>query len=118
MNQKNPPTSSSRLAAIVSMTATSLPKIDVDGRSIMPASGEAIANPADGSNEGRMFRVVAELLPNAAHEHVDGPVVRLCFHPAHGLDDAISGQDTPAVSYKQAEQLELGRRQRKRPPRE
>src|SRR5262249_57509285 len=104
------------LAAMVSMTPTSLPKIDVDGRSIMPASGEAVANSTDGSNEGRMFRVVPELLANAADEHVDGTVVRLCFHPPHGLHDPISGQHTPAVSDEQAEQPELGRRQRKRAP--
>src|SRR5262249_18806298 len=116
MNQKNPPTSSSRLAAIVGMTATSLAKIDVDGRSLMPASGEAVADSADGSNEGRMFRVVPELLPNAADEHVDGTVVRLRVHPPHGLHDPIPGQHTPAVSHEQAEQLELGRRQRERPP--
>src|SRR5262245_42362397 len=107
MNQKNPPTSSNKLAAMVSMTATSLPKIDVDGRSIMPASDEAVTNPAHGSNEGRMFGVVPELLPHAADEHVDGTVVRLRFHPPHGLHDAISREDTPAVSCEQAEHLEL-----------
>src|SRR5262245_1731408 len=67
-NQKKPPTRSNRLAAIVTMTATSLPNTDVDRRSITTASREAIANAPDRTDECRMFGVVAELLAHTADE--------------------------------------------------
>src|SRR5262245_29555219 len=114
MNQKNTPTRSSRLAAIVTMTATSFANTDADRRSITTASREAIANPADRTDERRMFGVVPKLLAQTADEHVDGAVVRLRFDAAHRFHDAITRQDTPAVSHEEAEQFELGRRQAER----
>src|SRR5262249_11063603 len=116
MNQKNPPTRSSRLAAIVTMTATSLPNTEVDGRSLTTASYEAIANAPDRTDERRMFGVVPQLLAHPADEHVDRSVERLRIDAAHGFHDAIACHDTPAVSDEQAQQLELGGRQRERSP--
>src|SRR5262245_25465080 len=116
MNEKKPPTSSRRLAAIVTMTATSLPNTDVERRSITTASREAIANAPDRTDECRMFGVVAKLLAHTADEDVDGPVVRLRLDATHGFHDAISRQDTPAVSYEKAQHLELGGREGEHPP--
>src|SRR5262249_61225818 len=109
---KPPRTGNRGFAAIVTIPATSLPKIDVDERLITTASVEAVADPANGSNERRMFCVVPELLAHATDEHVDGAVEGLRIDATDGFHDAIAAQHAPAVSDEKADQLELGGRQR------
>src|SRR4029453_16548544 len=112
--QKKPPARSSRLAAIVNMTATSFANTE-DGRSIMPASShEAIANPAHGTNKRRALRVVSELLPHATDEHTAGPVVRLRVDAAERFHDAVSTEHASPVSHQDGEELEFRGRERER----
>src|SRR5262245_5030413 len=116
-NQKKTATSSSRLAAVVSITAMSLAKTEsrtTKGpvRSAMAISGEAVADPAHRPDERPAPVIVTQLLPKAADEDVDRPVIRLRVEPAHGLHDPIARQHAAAIANEKAQQLELGGRQR------
>src|ERR1041385_887097 len=104
LNMKNQVTSASSATAMVIMIASSLAKIDLR----IVAADEAISRAADGADETRALRVVAELLPQPADQHVDGAVVRVPVDAASLVHDAVARERAAAVAHQEAEELELG----------
>src|SRR6266545_457478 len=73
MSQKTAATTTKRLAAVASMIARSLTKMELYILRLViavSAADEAVAQPTDGPDEGGLPRVVAELLAQAADQHV------------------------------------------------
>src|SRR5262249_56633915 len=106
---------------MASMMSTSLAKTErcTAGRntsSVIAAPDELIAHATDGLDEGGMPRVVAELLAQAADQHVHRAVESLPVEAAGGLHDPLPAEHAAAAADEQAEQLELGRRQLEAPP--
>src|ERR1051325_10570465 len=77
---------------------------------------EAVSDAANGSNEHRLPRVVAELLAQPADQHVYGAVERFPVDTVRSLDDPVAAQHASPVAHEKAEQLELGGGERERPP--
>src|SRR5256885_6777346 len=98
-----------RLTAMTSMMATSLPKIDVcrSRGLVRAASDELIAGPADGADERGALGVVAQLLAQAADQHVDGAVVSVPVNAAGLVHDALAAEDAAAAADEESQQLEL-----------
>src|SRR5262245_66287611 len=110
---KDPSNRPMRQRAIASMIRTSLAKTErcTAGRgqaSLIAAADEPVAEAAHGLYESGAAGVVAELLPQPRDEHVDRAVVGLPVEAARGLQDAVAGEDAPAVPHEEREQLELG----------
>src|SRR5262245_21422420 len=110
---KNPTTRPMRQKAITSMIKSCLAKTDrcTAGRgqaSLIAATDEPVADAPHGLDEGGMAGIVAELLAEPGDEHVDRAVVGLPVEAARGLQDAVAGEDAPAVPHEEREQLELG----------
>src|SRR5689334_18064295 len=105
-----------RLTVIASMISASLTNTEADShrrRSLTDtASDEAVAGAAHGADERRPFRIVAELLTQAADQYVDRSVVRLPVDAAGLVHDPLAGHDAAAIPHQQRQQLELGGRQR------
>src|SRR5262249_59298678 len=100
-----------------SITATSLANTEsrttnVPSRSVTAISREAVADAANRADERRAFCVVTQLLPNAADEDVDRPIVGIRIEASHGLHDPIASEHAAAVAHQQSQHLELGGRQR------
>src|SRR5260221_10195933 len=111
MPKKNA-TMSMRLAARPSMMTTTLAKMDTRmpgtrKRSLTVAADEAVARSAHGLDEDRPPSVVAELLPQAADENVDRPVVGVPVDASGLVQDALASEDPTAVAHEEREQLEL-----------
>src|SRR5918996_5707934 len=112
--RKKAATSASKLAAIVSMIATSLTKTDPPGaaRSLIAAAYKAVPHAACGADERRMPRVVAKFLADATDQHVNRSIVRIPVDTARLVHDPVASQNTTSVPHQQAEQLEFRRCQR------
>src|SRR5262245_11082047 len=76
---------------------------------------EAVPDTSHRTNERRLPRVVAELLPQAADQHIHRAIERLPVDAMRPLDDALAAEDTIAVAHEKSEELELRRRERERP---
>src|SRR6516225_2270328 len=112
ISQKNPPTISKRLAAIASMMATSLKNTDLRmaGRrsySVKATSDEYVTSPSHSTNKDRLFRIISEFLPNAAHQNVDRAVVSFPIDASRLVHDAIATEDPASISREQPQQFEL-----------
>src|SRR5262245_61664991 len=107
-SQKKPTTSASRMAAIDNMIATSL--VNTDWRrctsragSFIAASDKLIADSADGPNESRLLRIVAELLTQPADEHINRAIVGFEVESVRLVQDAIATERPSAMTHEQAE---------------
>src|SRR5438093_9478279 len=101
---KNPTTRPMMQNANTSMINTSLAKTDRWTRgvaSVIAAPDEPIAVATDGLDEGRVPRVVAELLPQARDEDVDRTVERFPVEAARGFHDPVAGEGRSRVADKQ-----------------
>src|SRR5215831_1034529 len=110
---KNSVTSKTRHIAIASIAVTSLAKTDPRSHSGTRVSHEAVTDAAHGANERRLLGIVAELLTQAADQHVDRSIERFPVDAVCALDDPLATQDAPAIADEISEQFELrgGQRQ-------
>src|SRR5258708_1364147 len=113
---KTPLTISKRLVAMASMMASSLANIDTRGRgarlpSVIVASDEDVARPANRPYEAGPFRVVSQFLAQAADQNIDGAVVYCPINPASLVHDSVATQNVSAVPEEQPQQFKLRRSQ-------
>src|SRR5690606_8532296 len=69
---------------------------------------EQIALAADGLDQPRRHRVVAQLGADARDAHIDGTVLAVVLDAAQLGEDLLARQRAPGVQGQQPEQLELG----------
>src|SRR5712692_2374720 len=105
------------MVASASMMATSLVKTDwrtcrSHARSRITSSDELVPDPAHGADKRRLLGIVTELLSKSTDEDIDGAVVSVPVDAASAVQDSIATEHAPAMAHEDAEQLELGRRER------
>src|SRR5260370_40789008 len=101
---------------MASMMASSLANSDfrrrgVWWRSVIAASDEDIARPANGPYEAGPFRVVAQFLAQAADQNINRAVVCCPINSASLIHDSVASQNTSAIPEEKPKQFELRRSQ-------
>src|SRR6266508_257319 len=115
--RKKAATSASRIAAIESMTATSLVNTDWrPARSFIRASDKPVARSSNRLDKRRFSGIVTEFLPHSADEDIDGSIVGVQIDPVCFVQYAIATEDTSPIPHEQTEQLEFRRREREQSP--
>src|ERR1051326_1886557 len=93
------------------MIVTSFAKTEL---CIAITADEAVADAAHRANELRLARIVGELLPQTAHQHIDRAVIRFPIDAANVVHDPLAREDVSAIAHEQSEKPEFRGRQRER----